>query len=81
MLAELKNGEIASELIPARIAGELSRIEAALHDDGTDAGRWSQLYAAQQALLWATNEDLAAAPYAVIVDGKVQPPMQGIPAG
>jgi hypothetical protein len=80
LVSEPKAGAIASEPLPARIAEELTRIEAALHDAGTSAERWGQLYAAQQALLWATSKDLAAAPYNVIMQGKVQPPT-GIPAG
>lgn len=64
--------------IPARIASELELIEAALRNDSTDAVQWGQLYAAQQALCWAASEALAAAPYAVITEGRVQP--TGIPA-
>lgn len=81
LIAEpIASGEIASEPIPARIAGELRKIKTALHDADTSAERWGQLYAAQQALLWAVSEDLAAAPYAVIMQGKVQSPT-GIPVG
>lgn len=82
MIAEPKSGDSAIDLIPARVAGELEKIEIALHNDSTGAERWGQLYAAQQALLWSVSADLAAAPYEVIVQGKVQPPNKaGIPAG
>jgi hypothetical protein len=70
----LASGGAVAEPVPARIAAELDRIQAMLLDDVTDATRWGQLYAAQQALLWGMNEDLAAAPYIVITNGKVQPP-------
>lgn len=61
-----------------RIAAELLRIESALRDPQTTSERYGQLYAAQQALAWAMDESLAAAPYDVISTGKVMPPM-GIP--
>lgn len=67
--------------IPRRIAEELDMIESALRDPGTEIVQWGQLYVAQQALTWAVNEDLAASPYGVIVEGKVQPPIADTPAG
>ena len=46
-----------------------------------DAAKSSQLYAAMQALEWVKNPDNAAAPTWIILAGKAQPLMAGIPAG
>ena len=39
------------------------------------AGLYSKLYAAQQALVWATCHDGFMSPYENIMNGKVQPPV------
>jgi hypothetical protein len=57
-----------------QIASELARIEGALRDPQTD-DRYCQLYAAQQALAWALNPGVMAAPYATIQRGLVRPPL------
>jgi hypothetical protein len=44
-----------------------------------EADRYCQLYAAQQALAWASDPSAFAAPSAVIVGGLVQP-LTGTPA-
>jgi hypothetical protein len=61
---------------------ELSRIESALREPQT-ADRYGQLYAAQQALKWATEPQGFATPLDVILRGLVQPVTDtlGEPAG
>jgi hypothetical protein len=66
--------------VPSRIADEARRIESLLRDEKTDGQLWSQLYAAQQALLWAVSDDLAAAPLPIIMERRIQPP-RGTQAG
>jgi hypothetical protein len=56
----------------AYIERELNRIEAALREPQTDE-RYCQLYAAQQALAWATEPDGFKSPYETIQRGLVQP--------
>ena len=58
---------------------ELARIETALHQP-QPSERYASLYAAQQALKWATEPQGFAAPLDVIERGAVQPPT-GTPAG
>lgn len=57
-----------------RISDELTKIQNALNDKNTSPEHWGQLYVAQQAAIWVINGDRAAAPYDVIMNGKVQPP-------
>ena len=54
------------------ISEELERIERALREPQTDE-RYCQLYAAQQALVWALNPDAFASPYSTIQRGLVRP--------
>ena len=56
-----------------RIQSELDRVSERLRQEMGAAGLYCQLYAAQQALSWALNPEGAAAPFDVIVGGKVQP--------
>ena len=56
-----------------RIESELARVSARLREEAGAAGLYCQLYAAQQALAWALDPELAAAPLGVIVTGRVQP--------
>ena len=58
---------------------ELARISERLRQEAGAAGLYCQLYAAQQALSWALDPELAAAPFNVIVGGKVQPLTLGTP--
>jgi hypothetical protein len=58
---------------------EMDRIEAALHEPQTPV-RYGQLYAAQQALKWATEPQGYAAPLDVIQLGRVQPPTDTLEA-
>lgn len=52
---------------------EKSRIEKALLDPATTDDMYCQLYAAQQAISWIADKEIAASPYDVIMGGKVQP--------
>ena len=51
---------------------ELDRIAVELREPIPD-DRYTQLYAAQQALAWAMDPDGAMPPYEAIMNGKVQP--------
>ena len=62
------------------VKAEIERIERALREPQT-ADRYCQLYAAQQALVWAWDPARAAAPYRTIQLGKVQPLATDIPEG
>ena len=55
-----------------RIQVELDRVSRRLRQEVGAAGLYCQLYAAQQALSWALDPELAAAPFDAIVSGKVQ---------
>ena len=55
------------------IQEELKKIESSLVKENLTREQYLELYSAQQALTWALNSKLAAAPHDVIVNGKVQP--------
>jgi hypothetical protein len=54
------------------VSRELARLEAALREPQTEE-RYCQLYAAQQALAWATEPVGFATPYETILRGRIQP--------
>ena len=54
------------------IERELEKISVAMQGDVADE-RYCQLYAAQQALVWALDPQSYAAPSVTIKDGKIQP--------
>lgn len=62
-----------------RIANELGRVSDRLRQEAGSAALYCQLYAAQQALLWAPNPEAAGAPFDVIVAGRI-PPLTDTPA-
>ena len=64
--------EIHCPQSPRAIQAELAKIEAALHEPQTDE-RYVALYAAQQALTWAINPDIAMPPYVAIQLDRVRP--------
>lgn len=55
------------------IQNELEKIKGSLVDEHTTREQYSELYVVQQALSWVLNPELAAPPYDVIMNGKVQP--------
>ena len=57
----------------AEIAEELERASSALRCEA-DPLRWASLYAIQQSLQWVLNKNIAAAPVAVVLAGRVQVP-------
>jgi hypothetical protein len=61
----------------ASIEDEKNRIEKALLDPATSPDTYCYMYAARQALAWVLDERIAAKPYDVIMDGKVQPLIRG----
>lgn len=63
-----------------RICDELGNIERALREPQSP-DRYCQLYAAQQALVWAIDPNAFAAPYATIQRGLVHPITRDIPEG
>lgn len=60
-----------------QIESELDRISAQLLAAETTAEQYRQLYAAQQALIWARNSALAASPFDVVMGRKVIAPILG----
>lgn len=56
----------------SRAISERERILTALLDPTTPPDQYCQLYAAQQAISWIINPRFAAAPFDVIMNGKVQ---------
>jgi hypothetical protein len=64
-----------------RISEELDRISLALVDNRNITPRqYEQLYAAQQALHWASDPNSAKSPYETIMQNLVHPPSLDIPA-
>lgn len=61
------------------IKRELARIGTALRDPG-HAGRYAELYAAQQALSWASDPDAFRSPYDMLMGNRTMPTAD-IPAG
>lgn len=56
-------------------AAELARIADAMRKPDLPPDKYCQLYVAQQALTWAFEPGTAAAPFDVVMSGKVQPLM------
>ena len=54
----------------ARIEQELNRIQDSLHTNITEK-QYCELYAAQQALVWADNPDIAKSPFDTVMQGSV----------
>jgi hypothetical protein len=57
------------------IKQELEKIESSLINSSLTREQYLELYAVQQALTWVLDSELAAAPYDVVMSGKVQPLM------
>ena len=75
---QVKPAHDAGALRPAsEIARELDKIAVELRNPVPD-DRWTQLYAAQQALSWVVGTGAPA--YGTIMNGKVQPLVRDIPA-
>jgi hypothetical protein len=51
-----------------RIIQERGRIQTALLDSETTPQQYNELYAAQQALAWVENPQVAKSPYRLIMD-------------
>ena len=68
-----KEPKMSNDTRSDRIQSELDRVSERLRQEMGAAGLYCQLYAVQQALSWALNPEGAAAPFDVIVGGKVQP--------
>lgn len=62
------------------IKKELEKIESSLINSSLTREQYLELYAVQQALSWVLDSELAAAPYDVVMSGKVQPLTADIPA-
>lgn len=50
-----------------RLDQERDRIQSALLDSGTTPQQYDLLYAAQQALAWAENPQVAKSPYGLVM--------------
>lgn len=64
--------------IDSTIQEELNKIENSLVNGVLTREQYLELYAVQQALTWVLNSELAAAPYNVVMDGKIQPLIQDL---
>ena len=57
----------------SEVKKEIEKISSSLIDLSTTQEQYLELYAVQQALTWVLDSELAAAPYGVVMSGKVQP--------
>ena len=64
-------------LAKRRMQAEADRIAVALRKPNVAPDVYCQLYAAQQALCWAIDPEMAGAPLKVIMTGKVYAPTVG----
>lgn len=68
----MKAIESGNSVEPPSMRDELDNIAKAMRSPDLAPERYCQLYAAQQALAWASGQS-AAAPCEVIMSGRVQP--------
>lgn len=61
-----------------RLKKEREEISRLLNSDFVSDDQYMQLYAAQQALAWLEDSDIAASPHKVIMQGKVSLPLHDV---